>query len=187
ELCGGTHVRALGTIGPIKIVSEGSIGANLRRIEALTGAGALEHFHGEEAVLTKAAELLRARPDEIPQRIERTLEELRELQDEVKALKRQGASQDAPALAAEAREGVVVAPSDTSGAIATPREVLRRTGDPAADRAAIVRAVEELEAELVIVGLPLSLDGSMGPAARAAAVEAEALRAVLSVPVETYD
>ena len=82
---------------------------------------------------------------------------------------------------------VGVAASDTSGAVATPREVLPRTGDPAADRAAIVRAVEELEAELVIVGLPLSLDGSMGPAARAAAAEAEALRAVLSVPVETYD
>jgi alanyl-tRNA synthetase len=112
ELCGGTHVHALGTIGPIKIVSEGSIGANLRRIEALTGTGALEHFHAEEAVLTKAAELLRARPDEVPERIERTLEELHELQGELKVLKRQGATQDAPALAAEARDGVVVARRD---------------------------------------------------------------------------
>ena len=48
ELCGGTHVHALGFIGPIKIVSEGSIGANLRRIEAVTGDGALERIHDEE-------------------------------------------------------------------------------------------------------------------------------------------
>ena len=82
---------------------------------------------------------------------------------------------------------VGVAASDTAGTLATPRETVRRTGEPAADLAAIVRAIEELEAELVVVGLPLSLDGSMGPAARAAAAEAEALRAVLSVPVETYD
>jgi len=82
---------------------------------------------------------------------------------------------------------VGVAASDASGTIATPREVLQRTGDPAADMAAIVRAVEELEAELVVVGLPLSLDGTMGPAARAAAAEVEALRSALGVRVETYD
>ena len=82
---------------------------------------------------------------------------------------------------------VGVAASDSSGLVATPREVLARTGDRAADLAAIVRTVEELEAELVVVGLPLSMDGSLGPAARAAADEAEALREALGVPVETYD
>ncbi len=54
ELCGGTHVHALGFIGPIKIVSEGSIGANLRRIEAVTGEGALDRVHDEEVRLRNA-------------------------------------------------------------------------------------------------------------------------------------
>jgi len=112
ELCGGTHVHGLGTIGPIKIISEGSIGANLRRIEALTGSAALKYFDEEEAMLERAAELLRARPDEVPDRVARTLEELDELRGELKTLKRQSASQDAPALAAEARDGVVVARRD---------------------------------------------------------------------------
>ena len=53
ELCGGTHVHALGFIGPIKIVSEGSIGANLRRIEAVTGEGALARIHDEEVQLAR--------------------------------------------------------------------------------------------------------------------------------------
>ena len=64
ELCGGTHVHALGDIGPIKIVSEGSIGSNLRRIEAVTGEGALARIHDEEVQLRDLADTLqrRARP-----------------------------------------------------------------------------------------------------------------------------
>src|SRR5207302_2246863 len=73
ELCGGTHVDALGMIGPIKIVSEGSIGSNLRRIEALTGAGRLEHVREEEDTLSRAAALLRVKPDELVDRVEREL------------------------------------------------------------------------------------------------------------------
>ena len=85
------------------------------------------------------------------------------------------------------RARVGVAASDASGSLATPRETLSRTGDPEADLAAIARVVEDLEAEVVVVGMPLSLDGSAGPAARAAAAEVDALRAKLPVPVETYD
>jgi putative pre-16S rRNA nuclease len=80
-----------------------------------------------------------------------------------------------------------VAVSDSGGTVATPHTVLERSGDPEADRAAVADLVSELEAELVVVGLPLSLDGTMGPAARAAAGEATALADVLAVPVETYD
>lgn len=71
--------------------------------------------------------------------------------------------------------------------MATPHTVLERAKDRAADHKAIARLVEELEAERVVVGLPLSLDGKMGAAAATAAEEAEALGDVLGVPVETYD
>ena len=80
-----------------------------------------------------------------------------------------------------------VAVSDSGGAVATPYSVLERSGGPAADRAAVADLADELGAELVVVGLPLSLDGTMGPAARAAAEEAAAMADVLAVPVETYD
>ena len=61
ELCGGTHVHTLGFIGPIKIVSEGSVGANLRRIEAVTGDAALARIADEEATLRRLGDRLRPR------------------------------------------------------------------------------------------------------------------------------
>ena len=80
-----------------------------------------------------------------------------------------------------------VAVSDRSGTIATPLTVLARRADRAADHRAIAALVAEEEAERVVVGLPLSLDGSVGPAAKAAISEAERLSSVVAVPVETYD
>ncbi len=80
-----------------------------------------------------------------------------------------------------------VAVSDPAGTVATAREVLQRSGDPARDHRRLAEIVAEVEAEVVVVGLPLSLDGGMGPAARAAAIEAEALAEVVGVPVETHD
>ena len=58
ELCGGTHVHALGDIGPVKVISEGSIGSNLRRIEAVTGTGPIERLREDEQVLGQVAELI---------------------------------------------------------------------------------------------------------------------------------
>ncbi len=80
-----------------------------------------------------------------------------------------------------------VAVSDRTGTVATPLTVLQRTGDRAEDHRRIAELVVEEEAELVVVGLPLSLDGSIGPAARAALAEAADLAAVVPVPVETFD
>ncbi len=80
-----------------------------------------------------------------------------------------------------------VAVSDAGGIMATPYGVIQRSGDVSADRARVAEIVSEVGAGLVVVGLPLSLDGSEGPAARAALEEADALRQVLDVPVECHD
>lgn len=83
------------------------------------------------------------------------------------------------------RTGVAV--SDDGGRVATPHAVVTRGDDGAAHRAALVSLVHELGAEQVVVGLPLSLDGTAGPAARWATAEADALRAALDVPVDVHD
>ena len=80
-----------------------------------------------------------------------------------------------------------VAVSDRSGTIASPLTVLQRTGSHQDDHRRITELVVEEEAERVIVGLPLSLDGTIGPAARGAIAEAEELSSVVGVPVETFD
>jgi alanyl-tRNA synthetase len=109
ELCGGTHVGALGSVGPIKLVSEGSIGSNLRRVEALTGTGSLDRIRTEEETLVRAAALLRVTPGEVLDAIERLSSEYRALKDELAGLRRQAAGGRARELAATAVDGVVVA------------------------------------------------------------------------------
>ncbi|MGI9080269.1 MAG: Holliday junction resolvase RuvX [Acidimicrobiales bacterium] len=82
---------------------------------------------------------------------------------------------------------VGVAVSDSGGLVATPHTVVVRTGEDGADRARLVTVINDLSPEQVVVGLPLSLDGSTGSAAHWAIEEAEALRGVLDVPVELHD
>jgi putative Holliday junction resolvase len=82
---------------------------------------------------------------------------------------------------------VGVAVSDRSGTLASPLTVLLRTGDRRRDHEAIRRLVMEEEAERVVVGLPLSLDGSVGRAAKGAIAEADEMASVVGVPVETFD
>ena len=80
-----------------------------------------------------------------------------------------------------------VAVSDASGTLASPHGLVQRSGDAGADHRRLAQLVEELGAERVVVGLPLSLSGEAGPAARAAMEEAATLAEVLGVPVELYD
>jgi alanyl-tRNA synthetase len=112
ELCGGTHVRALGDIGPIKIVSEASIGSNLRRLEAVTGTGPIERLRLEEEQLRQVAELLNVPVSEVVDGARKRLDEVRSLRREIEALKKKIAAAEAVALADEAVDGVVVARVD---------------------------------------------------------------------------
>jgi alanyl-tRNA synthetase len=112
ELCGGTHVRRLGDIGPLKIVSEGSIGSNLRRIEAVTGHGPIERLRQQEELLDRAADALGSTPDDLPAAAEKIRAELKAARDEIKALRQQVAAGRARELAAQAVDGVVVARVD---------------------------------------------------------------------------
>ena len=79
ELCGGTHVRALGDIGPLRIVSEGSIGSNIRRVEAVTGMATVELLRESEAKLGAAAAAVGVPVDELVDGIERRQAEQKEL------------------------------------------------------------------------------------------------------------
>lgn len=80
-----------------------------------------------------------------------------------------------------------IAVSDRSGTIASPLTVIQRSGSVARDHQAIAKLVVEEEAEAVVVGLPLNMNGSAGPAAQAAVKEAKALATVVGVPVHTSD
>jgi putative Holliday junction resolvase len=80
-----------------------------------------------------------------------------------------------------------VAVGDRSGTIASPLLVLQRSGSTRRDHEAIAKLVIEEEADVVVVGLPLNMNGTSGPAAKAAIDEAEALATVVGVPVVTFD
>jgi putative Holliday junction resolvase len=80
-----------------------------------------------------------------------------------------------------------VAVGDRTGTIATPLQVLQRSGSMRRDHQVIAELVIEEEADIVVVGLPLNMNGSLGPAAKAAIAEAATLATVVGVPVVTFD
>ena len=112
ELCGGTHVRALGDIGPVRIVSEGSIGSNIRRVEALTGQATIDSFRSVGNSATAAAKTLGVPANDLLDGVERLTTEAKSLRHEVAALKQKMAIGQAPTLAGQAVDGVVVARVD---------------------------------------------------------------------------
>ncbi|HSF93040.1 MAG TPA: DHHA1 domain-containing protein, partial [Paracoccaceae bacterium] len=89
ELCGGTHVRRTGDIGLFKLVSESASASGVRRIEGLTGEGALELVAAHDRALNEAASVLKAKPEDIAERIKALLEERKALQNELADARKQ--------------------------------------------------------------------------------------------------
>jgi alanyl-tRNA synthetase len=112
ELCGGTHVGALGMIGPITITSESSIGSNVRRLFAVTGTSAFDRIVEREGLLTEAATLLRTEPEHVLEAIDRLLERQRAAERSLEQARSRQLQSEASSLAAEAVDRVVVARRD---------------------------------------------------------------------------
>jgi alanyl-tRNA synthetase len=91
ELCGGTHVHRVGDIGVLKIVSEQSVAAGVRRIEAVTGVGALEHYQQRAQLLSQIASKLNVGEDAVLATVEKLSETAKHLEKELEAQKRKGA------------------------------------------------------------------------------------------------
>ncbi len=103
ELCGGTHLDATGQIGLFKVVSEGAVASGVRRMEAVTGEAALRHVGQEEVALRESAGLLKIPPLELPQRLQKLLDEQKQLEKQLRELEARVAKGRAQELAASAK------------------------------------------------------------------------------------
>jgi len=145
ELCGGTHVQRTGDIGLFTIVAEGGVAAGVRRIEAVTGLNALAYVQDMEATLGGVAGTLRVVPGEVPARVGALLEQLRETEKEMAALKGRLASAQGDELVnqAVAVKGVQVLAAVLPGADAKGlRETMDKLKDKLKSAAIVLAAVD---------------------------------------------
>ncbi|HEU4894329.1 MAG TPA: alanine--tRNA ligase [Acidimicrobiia bacterium] len=101
EFCGGTHTHTAGQVGPLTIISESSIGSNLRRVEALTGMAAYDHLVSLRHALGRTGQLLRTPPEGVPERVEQLLERVSGLEAQLDAIASQRMGSLADELAAD--------------------------------------------------------------------------------------
>ncbi|GAA4686430.1 alanine--tRNA ligase [Phytohabitans rumicis] len=104
ELCGGTHVARSGQLGLVKILSESSIGSGVRRVEALVGIDAFDYLAREHLLVSRLAELYRVPNDQVAERVEQTVTQLRDAEKELEKLRAQLVLGGAAALASSARD-----------------------------------------------------------------------------------
>ena len=128
ELCGGTHVHRIGDIGVLKIVGEQSVAAGVRRVEAVTGIGAVEHYQQQAQILMQVASQLNVGEDAVFATVEKLLQTVKQLEKELEAQKRKGALGQLDELAARAHtiKGVKVIAEEVAN---VDREGLRQLVD----------------------------------------------------------
>ncbi|HKN77262.1 MAG TPA: alanine--tRNA ligase [Candidatus Acidoferrum sp.] len=128
ELCGGTHVHRIGDIGVLKIVSEGSVAAGVRRIEAVTGIGALEHYEKQAQILSQVASRLNTSEDSVLATVEKLSATVKQLEKELEGQRRKGALGQLDQLAGQVQtiKGVRLIAAEVAG---TDKESLRQLVD----------------------------------------------------------
>jgi alanyl-tRNA synthetase len=133
ELCGGTHVKRTGDIGLFKVVAEGGVAAGIRRIEAVTGPGAVATVQEQEGALREVAERLKAQPGEVAARIQQIQDQVKSLEKELARYKSKLAGSQSDDLLAQAIEisGIKVLAATIEGADA---KALREMADKLRDK-----------------------------------------------------
>ncbi len=152
ELCGGVHVTRTGDIGLFKIVSEGGVAAGIRRIEAVTGEGALAWVQSTNRKLLDAAAALKTAPDELPNRIAQVQDQVKLLEKEVAALKSRLASGQGDELATRAVDvnGIKVLAATMDGADVTSlRETMDKLKDKLKTAAIVLASVADGKVSLI--------------------------------------
>ncbi|AVT12831.1 alanine--tRNA ligase [Paracidovorax avenae] len=151
ELCGGTHVARTGDIGLFKVVGESGVAAGVRRIEAVTGAGALAYLQQLEDTVAKAAGALRAPASELAGRIGQALDQVKALEREVAALKGKLASSQGDELVGQAVDvkGLKVLAATLPGADAkTLRDTMDKLKDKLKSAAIVLAAVDGAKVQI---------------------------------------
>ena len=146
ELCGGTHVDRTGDIGIFKITSEGGIASGVRRIEAVTGKGALEWIDDRQRTLDSVAGLLRSQPDQAAAKVEQLQQRVKELEKEVAAAKQALVTGQATDHTANIQEidGIKVLATRMDGADAkTLRDAVDRFKDKLQSAVVVVGSVDD--------------------------------------------
>ncbi|MBI1174696.1 MAG: alanine--tRNA ligase [Sideroxydans sp.] len=152
ELCGGTHVRRTGDIGLFKIVAESGVAAGVRRVEAVTGEGALALVQQQEQQLQEVAAALKAQPHEAAARVAQMLDNAKALEKELAALKSKLASAQGDEMLEQAVDinGVKVLAAKLEGAdVATLRETMDKLKDKLKSAAIVLASVSEGKVSLI--------------------------------------
>jgi alanyl-tRNA synthetase len=144
ELCGGTHVHRIGDVGVLKIIGEQSVAAGVRRIEAVTGTGALEHYQNQTRLLSQLASQLNVGEDALLSTVEKLSQTAKQLEKELESQKRKGALSQLDELAAKTQliKGVKVLAAEVEN---VDRDGLRQLVDSLR---------QKLGSGIIVLGMP---------------------------------